>query len=502
MCVTGIHYYEDDNWISHIPYGFLSISQGKLERLRHQEDIEDGIYRQRASSDPALSPRELRLATMIAQHRVLKRINSNPVLSTDSLLSSHSSVVAHDNKAFIISDEGNVLHGNVKVIYQRSVKSESSKSKISRDSKQLDSGFESEQVYKSKIRPHSMAKARDIVSMMGYEEFEQSNIFKKNRWMPSTWRYKHGRKHERRKFLKARKLNQWKEKGVEFLSRGKRWARHVLEGGSHSDNESICSSQSCESDIEMQSISGRTRHRRHKKKRRHESGDDLSPQIQRQSSTETNVDLENAYIDPSLIVSAPRPAILRPENEYSSPSKALPSSIRDDGREDYTEAYVHGQEVNGQCNNQHPIQNAIPSTSAGDVSHIELLPVPIGELRTPSSVSTVVEESDITDVASQISESLSSRPGHDPESTLEYDTMVGADSASHPLTSSGGNTLTSNGGNTNYLTLLNVVGENERECQACNIHHVAVWEHDPSQKVRSSILCLVTGGENRTSSKK
>ncbi len=299
-CVgAGIDYYADDGWLVRVPEGLLDISRSRLEQLRHQalQTLTDDASRvppiaiRRYHSDPVLAKAT---TSPIFHAHTLFRTLSDPLDIEDSRFRKElflfAGILYTDTARITDYKSRQHKHGGI-------VKTESSISRVSRDSKQSDSGFESEQ-----IQRHLPAALKDDISRWKEKECPITDVEdnaddepERVGWFDSSWRQQQMRKVDRKRRLRAKRLGQWREKGAELLSMGRKWAKHMLDRRHHSDDESFCSSTAGDSDIELHPVPEGMPGRAHR----------ITRPTHEQPLEMDQLDLNRSYIDPKLIVSIP-----------------------------------------------------------------------------------------------------------------------------------------------------------------------------------------------------
>ena len=344
----GIHYYDDDNWITRVPKGVLDIHSDQVQaalRRGRRPSLNGHLSLERSSSDPSTSSNK---KSPVDSLKTFERTASDPLVAAE-VLENRLLAQCHVNKAYQNTDE-DLVNDNTKMYskkgspvkkskrtgksYQENHssidKSISTQSKVSRDSR-TDSGFDSgEQWAKKKgLTPKSgtwTAKPKDIVSMMQPEDtlVKPDSSPKSNPATPNTNR---SRRKERKRRDRAKRGEKSK---AGIWSRGKMWAkRHVLD--KHIDDDALSSAGYSESEFESsanskcKSISQLAEQRQNPRVDKNKSG----------PKGWDDIDLESSYIDPSTIMSVPKMTFrLQHLQEHKDDAFEKPSGVM-------TTAFVH-----------------------------------------------------------------------------------------------------------------------------------------------------------------
>ena len=343
MLSLGIHYYDDDNWITRVPRGILNIHSDYVQavlRRGRKPSLNGHLSLERSSSEPSTSSNKK--SSPVESLKTFERTASDPVVAAE-VLENRLLAQCHVNKAYQNSAD-DLINSNLKLFSKKGSpvknsrnkgkaghnnhssvdKSVSGHSKVSRDSR-TDSGFESEQWAKKKgLTTKSgtwTTKPRDIVSMMQQEDtlLKTDSSIKSNPVTPNRSRKKE-RKRRAKRAEKSGKTGIW--------SRGKKWAkRYVLD--KHIDDDTLSSTGYSESEFESSVNS------------KYKSISELAEQRQNPKvspKTWDDIDLESSYIDPSTIMSVPKMTTrLQHLQDHKDDGLEKPSSVM-------TTAFVHRKE--------------------------------------------------------------------------------------------------------------------------------------------------------------
>ena len=346
--LPGIHYYDDDNWITRVPRGILNIHSDYVQavlRRGRKPSLNGHLSLERSSSEPSTSSNKK--TSPVDSLKTFERTASDPLVAAE-VLENRLLAQCHVNKAYQNSAD-DLINGNMNFFPKKGSpvknsrtkgkashnnhssvdKSVSGHSKVSRDSR-TDSGFESEQWAKKKgLTTKSgtwTTNPKDIVSIMQQDDnlLKTDSSIKSNPVTPNRSRRKE-RKRRAKRVEKSGKTGIW--------SRGKKWAkRYGLD--KHIDDDTLSSTGYSESEFESSANS------------KYKSISELAEQRQNPKVDKTKVDpktwddidLESSYIDPSTIMSVPKMTTrLQHLQEHKDDGLEKPSNVM-------TTAFVHRKE--------------------------------------------------------------------------------------------------------------------------------------------------------------
>ncbi len=347
ILISGIHYYDDDNWITRVPKGVLDIRKEEVQAvlLKRKRSI-NGLSLDRSNSDPSINSNVKK--SPVEELKTFERTSSDPLLAAeileDRVIQNKTNKSYHNSntfsqftRAFSKKKKGSPVKSSSKKgrtgdDHSSVEQSTSGHSKMSR----TDSGFESEQWAKRKgLAPKAGTwaaknKPKDIMSMMRHDESILSN---ESGSMSNPGSPGKKRRDRRRKERQRRKYDIW--------SKGKRWARSFMLD-KHIDDDTISSCGGCSEGSDDIPFTGN-----------YKSLSELAQQRQQPLLSKTDsgprkwedIDLESSYIDPMTIMSAPKS---KPKIRYvkEKPDKMLSmdSVIRSTAASMLTTAFVHRKE--------------------------------------------------------------------------------------------------------------------------------------------------------------
>lgn len=228
-------------------------------------------------------------------------------------------------------------------------------SEISQGSRKSDSGIESGK--QPKLWRMEKSRQRDIKAMMGYHGLVSTEIKpSKRKFIPSAWK----QFYLRRKNKKDIPYTNWENQSGDFLSWSKKWARQMLERGHYSDDDSIISSRSGDSDIEMHMYPDASPGHQLRRAFTHDSIHDMADPDLNHSyadlsdihpSSHRGKNIEVTYTNPGFHPddpSSPLPSSSSKKAQYSQSKKKVAKDVH------VTQAFIHREGKNSEdCPSTH-----------------------------------------------------------------------------------------------------------------------------------------------------
>jgi len=343
-----------------------------------------------------------------------------------------------------------------------------SESRKSKDSKQSDSGFESEQMNKlwSSSSPPGSFTPKTIVSMMAEGPDKPEPAFKKTLFIPKPIDEK-----TRRRRMRGRRLRNIRDKSAQIWSKGKKLAM-TLKGSMDNHNQlDECYSASGsggETDNELEDIP------------------EKEPNLGGIANDAISVDLDGSYIDPTTIVSVPslstrmqemqahdpvfgaKPKVKTSQGILQAPKQftmASENHDRSEGRQNTLKVIdIHSYSSHSVDSSPMPERHDKRSRALGNANSSAL----IRTNGTPAGKHHVI--------TAEIEH-------HSEKSDVESNVMKTAKEAASNKTP----TLSDPG----YISLLTTVTTDERFCQICQMEHLPIYSDHEQPKVKYYNRCLL-----------